>query len=1606
MSLVSLDVNRFDQSSSSAGRSIDRSSNNAAPNSSSNSSPFSASDSRSSQPPQSLSPSLQSQQPSYGGNAPPQQRNGPFGAGGVRYVPPHMRAAGGKSPAGAPAVSGNAPAALQLEQNGSAPGAAYPPQSVAPASFRQGGDERNGRYASDFPASNSSHPPSILSAQFAPPPSSANAANYERFGARDVRAGDYSRSSGPQSSSHDVRFGSSNFSSSVRRAAPSLQRDSRKELELFGPEVDKPRAIEFKNYEDIPVETSGLDVPPPIDGFKQLQAHEVLLSNIDLSGYDKPTPVQRYAMPISMAGRDLMACAQTGSGKCWAAGTLLRLHSGALKPVEQFRGGELLMGDDGCPRVVTAGSVTQGEAVLYRIAPLHDGAAAFTVNGDHILVLLNTAQPSAAYDQPAGSWAVSWYEVDADNRMQRRQLSCDTKAAADAELSSRLQSWSPLLWEVTVDDFLKTAENTARLCQLFQSAAVTFDSPQPRLQQRLSGLLRTDASPAQTAWAAWYLGLWLAQGHSGSDRVAHADGDVVQHLMQYETLFAEPVTAETDDAGVCWYQFGRRSGSESEQPSIAHRLLQAFGLLDNQHVLHACLCDEIDVRRRLLAGVIDGCGRYEASNGFELSSAHRSVLDGCKELAGSLGIRSSAVKLVDGQHRLSVSGDVAEVAQWCQSAALRCAVEYGSKSLLLLQSRCYGFTVSALPAGRYYGFAVHGGSNRRFLLADFTVTHNTAAFLLPMIGTILAHNLHLRQPPSERGGNFRSRRACPSALVLAPTRELATQIYNEARKFVYRTGLQPVVVYGGQDIRNQLREIERGVDILVATPGRLVDFLERGRISLSMIEFLVFDEADRMLDMGFEPQIRQIVSGSDMAHEQRQTLMFSATFPKEIQRLAQDFLKNYVFLAVGRVGSTTDFITQKVEYSGGRDNEKLDRLMQILSTCEGLTLIFVETKRGADSLEHQLQQEGIEATSIHGDRTQQERENALQMFRCGRCPVLVATDVASRGLDIPDVRCVPEHDTRVLTDAGYLFLSEIEERLAAGETVLYACYEEATQSIVYCSGELVIAYEPGVDDPAAAPTRWVDFTQAATRRLWDGTSDDYGSTEAAGGDRANRLTLRTTPNHEMYVQLCAGGRCGGDGKPWVEPRQANRAPIPPQKVYAEELAPGYQCDCFAAGRVCTHGYSHYRMYTGAAAGLQVSAANVIALANTDPASPVVALGLRTEDELDAFLELFGYWLGDGTMSYRTTTGYNAVKFAPKKQRDRGYLMGDDVQVGLLNRLHLVEGVHYNINDSAAALQVWVYAPSWFRFFDSEFGVKYARSSRYDPRLALIKQGMHSSQRRPAAARGPDAASRTRSRASSGCSGFDGDIALSDDSGDDDEEEDEKMDVPVVKDEDEVEPGASADEPIDLTVSDDDVKRDDAERPGQVGQVAASLGATSAGRSAAAARHRGRTAGRRPLGGHTDAACEGGGGQRIDGRGQAADLHVERRLPRPAHPRLPARRLQRLLQAQHARRRGARLRPRCRWTATASYTEAEMKAALQKDTTRAFKAVRSNHDNWWACYKEVTSETLLAQDVRFDGRDWRAREKRAYREGWVGVHAVTREVRVGRDAERARAGAVL
>ncbi len=283
-----------------------------------------------------------------------------------------------------------------------------------------------------------------------------------------------------------------------------------------------------------------------------------------------------------------------------------------------------------------------------------------------------------------------------------------------------------------------------------------------------------------------------------------------------------------------------------------------------------------------------------------------------------------------------------------------------------------------------------------------TGSGKTAAFCFPIIHGILTRGL--------QGGPRGGRKTFPIALVIAPTRELAIQIHEESRKFAYQTGVRSVVVYGGAPAAQQFREMERGCDVLIATPGRLIDLVDRAKISLSMVAYLALDEADRMLDMGFEPQIRQIVEQRDMPPPgERQTMLFSATFPKEIQRMASDFLKDYIFLTVGRVGSSHNLITQQVEYIQGYEDKK-SMLMDLVSAVQGLTLVFTETKRGADQLEDWLSRQGFPSTSIHGDRTQQEREYALKSFRSGKTPILVATDVAARGLDIPHVTHVINFD--------------------------------------------------------------------------------------------------------------------------------------------------------------------------------------------------------------------------------------------------------------------------------------------------------------------------------------------------------------------------------------------------------------------------------------------------------------------------------------------------------------------------------------------------------------------------------------------------------------------
>nr|XP_046468760.1 probable ATP-dependent RNA helicase DDX5 isoform X2 [Neodiprion pinetum] len=261
------------------------------------------------------------------------------------------------------------------------------------------------------------------------------------------------------------------------------------------------------------------------------------------------------------------------------------------------------------------------------------------------------------------------------------------------------------------------------------------------------------------------------------------------------------------------------------------------------------------------------------------------------------------------------------------------------------------------------------------------------------LGYILPAIVHIINQPRLNSGDG------PIALILAPTRELAQQIQEVANCFGETASVRNTCVFGGAPKGPQAHDLERGVEICIATPGRLIDFLEKGTTNLRRCTYLVLDEADRMLDMGFEPQIRRII---EQIRPDRQVLMWSATWPKEVRALAEDFLSNYTHLNIGSLTlSANHNIIQIVDVCQEFEKDiKLFRLLQEIGTeKENKTIIFVETKRKVDDITRNIRRDGWQALSIHGDKNQQERDHVLQEFRSGRAPILVATDVAARGLE-------------------------------------------------------------------------------------------------------------------------------------------------------------------------------------------------------------------------------------------------------------------------------------------------------------------------------------------------------------------------------------------------------------------------------------------------------------------------------------------------------------------------------------------------------------------------------------------------------------------------------
>ncbi|MSR59420.1 MAG: DEAD/DEAH box helicase [Planctomycetaceae bacterium] len=307
-----------------------------------------------------------------------------------------------------------------------------------------------------------------------------------------------------------------------------------------------------------------------------------------------------------------------------------------------------------------------------------------------------------------------------------------------------------------------------------------------------------------------------------------------------------------------------------------------------------------------------------------------------------------------------------------------------------------------------------------------TGTGKTAAFALPIL-----HRLHTARPATGSGRKIR-------VLVLSPTRELASQISEFFSSYGRNTPLRNAVIFGGVNQNPQVKALRNGIDILVATPGRLLDLLNQGHVDLRAVEIFVLDEADRMLDLGFFPDIRKVVA---RLSTQRQTLLFSATMPADIRELAQSILRDPLNVHVAPMATAADRIEQGVFHVSKRNKPTLLRhLLRQSSTSRAL--VFTRTKRGADRVVNDLIKAGIRAAAIHGDKSQAQREKALDGFKAHRVPVLVATDIAARGIDVDAVSHVFNYDVPNVAETYVHRIGRTARAGASGIAVSFCDAEE------------------------------------------------------------------------------------------------------------------------------------------------------------------------------------------------------------------------------------------------------------------------------------------------------------------------------------------------------------------------------------------------------------------------------------------------------------------------------------------------------------------------------------------------------------------------------------
>jgi ATP-dependent RNA helicase RhlE len=320
---------------------------------------------------------------------------------------------------------------------------------------------------------------------------------------------------------------------------------------------------------------------------------------------------------------------------------------------------------------------------------------------------------------------------------------------------------------------------------------------------------------------------------------------------------------------------------------------------------------------------------------------------------------------------------------------------------LLEGIRDLGFTHTRPVQTAVIPLALTGGD---IIACAETGTGKTAAFVVPTLQWLLT------TPRPDVDGAVAATQS--RVLVLAPTRELAVQIEDEIHGLAYHTTVTSAAVYGGVEMGMQERALRAGVDIIVATPGRLMDHMRQQNADLSGIQLLVLDEADRMMDMGFWPDVKRIIGGMPAV---RQTLLFSATMPDEVVRFALEIVRDAKYVQVGQRSAPPISITHRIESVGAHD--KVNWLIDHLRRPEGPVLIFMRTKVGADRLARKLAAAGVKCTALHADRSQDQRRIAVEGFKSGKYKVLVATDIAARGLDIDAIHTVINYEVPDSADA-------------------------------------------------------------------------------------------------------------------------------------------------------------------------------------------------------------------------------------------------------------------------------------------------------------------------------------------------------------------------------------------------------------------------------------------------------------------------------------------------------------------------------------------------------------------------------------------------------------